>query len=192
MATNPRPNAVPRVRRLQPGVVAQVGGAGADLNRKRPVRAGLVVGSLRQAVVELVSNALDACLESGTSISVTLDIQGRSIVVADDGHGMTVSDMELLGQRHCSARVAASRTLGYRGEALSALAVSCQELSITSRASGTIESFTKTLKAGRASQLRPSLPNERLKKCGSSVKVTGFMMNQPVRLRSSSSGSSDR
>ncbi|KAG1674979.1 hypothetical protein FOA52_014774 [Chlamydomonas sp. UWO 241] len=169
--------AAPRIQRLQPSVVAQV-------------RSGLVIGCFRQAAVELVSNALVATFPStpAAAITVVLDVAGGCACVTDNGPGMPTRDMELLGLRYCTSKGGVAMhghaTLGFRGEALWALAEASRSVRIVSSARGSLESFSKTLTGqGAPSQLRPSGPDERLPRCGTSVMMTGFMHNQPVRLR---------
>lgn len=94
-----------------------------------------------------------------------------------------MQDMQLLGQRHFTARRSGTGSLGYRGEAIWALAGACTSLVITSRASGSLESFTTVLQPGQPSKLGPSASGQRLPSCGTSTTLAGFMQNQPVRLR---------
>lgn len=105
------------------------------------VRASLGVCSLKQALVELLSNALDAVAECATgSIFLEVDAARGFLRVSDSGMGITAADMASVGLRYCTSKVRDLRsyrselkTLGYRGEALASLALSCTTLQITSR-----------------------------------------------------------
>ena len=84
--------------------------------------------SLAGAVEELVANALDA---GASRIVVTLDAVHCALRVEDDGCGVPTGDVAFVASRAATSKVASSgdleaagcvRTLGFRGEALAALA----------------------------------------------------------------------
>ncbi|PSQ18782.1 DNA mismatch repair protein MutL [Halobacteriales archaeon QS_8_69_26] len=90
------------------------------------IAAGEVVTDPASVVKELVENALDA---GASRVEVAMENGGKDLVrVADDGCGMTPADAVRAFDRHATSKVrtaadvAAVDTLGFRGEALAAVA----------------------------------------------------------------------
>lgn len=105
------------------------------------------------AVKELIDNAIDA---HATSISIEISPNTvDSLQVRDNGRGIAPEDRALVARRHCTSKLRnfeelkglGGRTLGFRGEALAALAECSGAMVITTRLDG--EVTAKVLKVGR-------------------------------------------
>jgi DNA mismatch repair protein MutL len=105
------PPATRRVQVLPPHIV----------NR---IAAGEVVERPASVVKELVENAVDA---GATRIEVFASAGGRTLRVADNGHGMHPEDAALAFTNHATSKIteesdlSAIETLGFRGEALASI-----------------------------------------------------------------------
>ena len=98
------------------------------------IAAGEVVERPASVVKELLENAIDA---EATRIDLSVERGGKDLVrIADNGVGMTPDDLIPAFQPHATSKLADAddlfrvRTLGFRGEALAAIAevakVRCQ------------------------------------------------------------------
>ena len=113
-----------RIRQLPPEVAARIA-------------AGEVIERPGSVVRELLDNAIDA---GGKRIRVTITEGGlQSIEVSDDGRGIAPDQIEVAFERHATSKIAGTAdlrrvtTLGFRGEALGAIAAAA-EVEIMTRA----------------------------------------------------------
>jgi DNA mismatch repair protein MutL len=154
------------IRQLSPAVVNQIA-------------AGEVVERPASVVKELLENAIDA---GATRIDLTVERGGKDLVrVADNGIGMSPDDLLLAFQPHATSKLSEAddlhriRTLGFRGEALAAIAeiakVRCQ-----TRQAGADEGAELCIEGGTFGPL---------KSCGGPVgtvmEVRNLFYNTPVR-----------
>ena len=145
------------------------------------IAAGEVVERPASAIKELVENSLDA----GAHF-VTVEIEGggmASILVVDDGCGMSRQDALLSVRRHATSKVRESadliaiRTFGFRGEALAAIA-SVAELRMQTRRADEDCGVELLLKGGEVEEARecPLGP-------GTRIEVRRLFFNTPARLK---------
>jgi len=160
------------------------------------IAAGEVVTRPVDAVVELVENALDA---GATSVEVAVERGGiDAIRVADDGDGMSRADAVLAVQRHTTSKIDSAadvdrvRTLGFRGEALPAIAAAGRLELTTRRRDGPVGTRVVVpdgppdgadTGSGRAAEASP--PEVRVdaagRGSGTTVEVTDLFADLPPR-----------
>ena len=144
------------------------------------IAAGEVVERPASVVKELLENALDA---GAGSIDVSVEQGGRrSLRVEDDGHGMAPEDAQLALQRHATSKIRSLadledlQSLGFRGEALPAIASVSRLTLRTAAAAGA--GFRIELDAGRVRGERPD-PHP----VGTTVEVRDLFHNTPARAK---------
>ncbi|PWU14307.1 MAG: hypothetical protein C5B45_04545 [Chlamydiae bacterium] len=141
------------------------------------IAAGEVIENPASVVKELVENAVDA---GASQIKVEIFGGGfQSILVSDNGSGMSRDDALLCFMRHATSKIqkvgdlSYLSTLGFRGEALSSIAaVSKVALTTSYEAVG----IKLEVEAGRVLSLDPA---PRVK--GSSIEVRSLFYNVPAR-----------
>lgn len=107
------------------------------------IAAGEVIDSLGAVVRELAENALDA---GATHLSIAVWPDRWSLRVADNGSGMSHTDLRRAAAPHSTSKIRASedlwniRSLGFRGEALHSLA-QLADLEIGSRRADSTEGW---------------------------------------------------
>lgn len=156
-----------RIHRLDPVVANQIA-------------AGEVVERPASVVKELVENSLDA---KASHIVVEVQEGGRSIEVRDNGSGLDPEDLPLAVERHTTSKLARiedleqSRTLGFRGEALAAIA-SVSRLTLSSRPPSASVGYRLTVQFGVAEAVEPVAMG-----VGTRVSVEQVFAQQPARLK---------
>lgn len=147
------------------------------------IAAGEVVERPASVVKELIENSLDA---GARRIEVEVAGGGKErIRVRDDGVGMDADDLPLAVERHATSKLsvmgdlARGETLGFRGEALAAIAA-VSRLTIISRPrtanAGTI------LSAGPGPEGQPT-PTTVAAPVGTHVEVSDLFYSVPARLK---------
>lgn len=143
------------------------------------IAAGEVVQRPASVVKELLDNSIDAGAKRITVEAVT---GGRELIrVSDDGSGMARDDVALCLERHATSKIArvedldAIGTLGFRGEALAAIA-SVSVVEIATRRAGEVEGTLLRCEGGGERLLAPTgCPP------GTSIKIARLFFNTPAR-----------
>ena len=146
------------------------------------ISAGEVVERPASVVKELIENALDA---GATAIEIALEAGGKtSITVSDDGTGMDRDDAVLAIDRHATSKIKSASdligvaTLGFRGEALAAIAsVSKFELETAPDEDDASSEATRLIvEGGRLKDVQQTA-----RRRGTTVRVRRLFFNAPAR-----------
>ena len=150
-----------------------------DARTRDRIAAGEVVERPASVVKELVENALDA---DATRVDVAVETGGTDrIVVADDGVGMSDSEVRRAVEEHTTSKLRdvgdleAIGTLGFRGEALHAIG-SVSRMTIRTRPRGGSRGTELVVEEGEVVDCGPAGCPE-----GTTVEVTGLFGNVPAR-----------
>lgn len=154
------------------------------------IAAGEVVERPSSVVKELVENALDA---GATIINIDVRDGGRtSIQISDNGCGIPAADLEIAFLRHATSKLQtvddlnAIYTLGFRGEALAAIAA-VSKITVVSRATAESAGIRLQLDGGiRQSRDTVGAPQ------GTVISVENIFYNVPARLKFLKSDATER
>lgn len=143
------------------------------------IAAGEVIQRPSSVVKELVENAVDA---GARHVDLLVEEAGRtSIMVVDDGKGMSETDARLAFERHATSKIREAadlfslRTMGFRGEALPSIAAVSQ-VTLKTHAQDQDLGTCLTIEGGRVmSQEIDACP------VGSSFLVQNIFFNVPAR-----------
>lgn len=145
------------------------------------IAAGEVVERPFSVVKELVENAIDA---GASTINIDIREGGRELIqVADNGCGIPAAEIETAFLRHATSKLTAVEdlnaivTLGFRGEALAAIAAVSQ-LTIVSRAEGEPAGTRLALEGGKIAS-RDVMGAAQ----GTVIAVEKLFYNTPARLK---------
>lgn len=143
------------------------------------IAAGEVVDRPASVLKELMENALDA---GATQVEVELVAGGRTaLVVADNGCGMSRDDALLSVERHATSKIRDVHdiehvcTLGFRGEALAAIA-SVSRFTLTTRPAEAETGTELTISGGRMLEVRDAGSP-----VGTTIAVRNVFFNVPAR-----------
>ena len=143
------------------------------------IAAGEVVDRPASAVKELLENAIDA---GATRVTVEIQQGGVTFLrVSDNGCGIDVDDLPVAVRRHATSKIKTAEdlegieTLGFRGEALAAIA-SVSDMRIISKTADAEVGAMLEVKAGNIISL-----TERACATGTTIIVENLFANVPAR-----------
>lgn len=143
------------------------------------IAAGEVVERPSSVLKELLENSIDA---GATTIVAEIKRGGVSLIrVTDNGSGIEKDDLPVALERHATSKIRAKEdldsimTLGFRGEALAAIASVCS-LTIITRTKNSDTGYMLTAEAGRVVDIDEVGCSE-----GTTVVVSELFYNVPAR-----------
>ncbi len=158
-------------------------------NLTNKIAAGEVVERPCSVVKELVENSVDA---GCTDIVVEVEGGGKRLIqVTDDGCGMSREDALLALERHATSKISDEcdlfgiSTLGFRGEALPAIA-SVSRFTLATRERGRVEGTEIYAEGGRIKEVKACGMAE-----GTAIAVRNLFFNTPARLKFMRSGETE-
>lgn len=145
------------------------------------IAAGEVVERPASVIKELIENSIDA---GASALTVEIKDGGMSYIrVTDNGCGMAAEDAETAFLRHATSKLKDERdleaigTLGFRGEALAAIAA-VSRVELLTRPRGAEEGLSLCLEGGRVTGRAPAGCPE-----GTTIIVRDLFFNTPARLK---------
>ena len=143
------------------------------------IAAGEVVERPASVVKELVENAIDA---GATRVEIAIEQGGRQLVrVTDNGTGIPSEELELAVTAHATSKIESAEdlhaiaTLGFRGEALAAIAA-VSRMTLVSRAVGCDEAGRLDVHGDTVSAPQPASGPP-----GTTIRVRDLFFNTPAR-----------
>lgn len=145
------------------------------------IAAGEVVERPASVMKELLENAVDA---GATAVTAEIRDGGMTFLrVTDNGCGMQPEDAKTAFLRHATSKLrtaedlAAISTMGFRGEALAAIA-SVSRIDMMTKPTGSISGFSITLEAGTVTEESEAGCPE-----GTTIIVRDLFFNTPARMK---------
>lgn len=145
------------------------------------IAAGEVVERPASVIKELMENAFDA---GAKKVTVEFKNGGTPYIrISDDGCGMSPEDAGVAFMRHATSKLHDERgleaigTMGFRGEALAAIAA-VSRIELTTRERGSQEGIRMSVEAGDIVDMLPCGCPE-----GTSITVRDIFFNTPARLK---------
>ncbi len=145
------------------------------------IAAGEVVERPASAVKELLENAVDA---GATKVTVEIQDGGMTFLrITDNGCGMDAADAKMAFKRHATSKLrtaddlAAIGTMGFRGEALAAIA-SVSRIDLMTKTRGALAGTSLHLEAGEIlSESEAGCPE------GTTIIIRDLFYNTPARMK---------
>lgn len=155
------------------------------------IKAGEVIERPATLLKELIENSLDA---GATKVKVEIEDNGLALIhVADNGEGISFSELPLAFCRHATSKIERFEdiynlfTYGFRGEALASMA-SISRISCTS----THNQQTGTIKVEGGEVISHEPSSYESSENGTSIFVKDLFYNTPVRLKFIQSKTSEK